>query len=42
MTWLAKGGGVDNNVLLTIDGLKDEFEFHLASGNEISRPVPAA
>ncbi len=35
MTWLAKGGGVDNNVLLTIDGLKDEFEFHLAVGNEI-------
>jgi glycosyltransferase involved in cell wall biosynthesis len=35
MTWLAKGGGVDNNVFLTIDGLKDEFEFHLAVGNEI-------
>ncbi len=35
MTWLAKGGGVDNNVFLTIDGLKDEFEFHLAVGNEV-------
>ena len=35
MTWLAKGGGVDNNVLLTIEGLKNEFEFHLAVGNEI-------
>lgn len=27
MTWLARGGGVDNNVLLTIKGLKDEFHF---------------
>lgn len=35
MTWLAKGGGVDNNVLLTLEGLKDEFDFHLAVGNEI-------
>jgi glycosyltransferase involved in cell wall biosynthesis len=35
MTWLAKGGGVDNNVFLTIDGLKGEFEFHLAVGNEV-------
>ncbi|MCX6291584.1 MAG: glycosyltransferase family 4 protein [Bacteroidetes bacterium] len=35
MTWLAKGGGVDNNVFLTINGLKDEFDFHFAVGNEI-------
>ncbi len=35
MTWLARGGGVDNNVLLTIDGLKEEYEFHLAVGNEV-------
>jgi len=35
MTWLAKGGGVDNNVFLTVNGLKDEFEFHLVTGSEI-------
>ena len=35
MTWLAKGGGVDNNVLQTILGLRDEFEMHLAVGSEI-------
>jgi glycosyltransferase involved in cell wall biosynthesis len=35
MTWLAPGGGVDNNVFLTIDGLKDKFDFHLAVGCEI-------
>jgi glycosyltransferase involved in cell wall biosynthesis len=35
MTWLAPGGGVDNNVYLTLDGLKEEFDFHLAVGGEI-------
>ena len=35
MTWLAKGGGVDNNVYLNIKGLSDEFEFHLAVGYDI-------
>ena len=35
MTWLARGGGVDNNVLLTIKGLKDEFDFHFAVGTTI-------
>lgn len=35
MTWLAKGGGVDHNVLQTLLGLRDEFELHLAVGSEI-------
>ena len=35
MTWLAPGGGVDNNVYLTIEGLKEEYDFHLAVGHEI-------
>lgn len=35
MTWLAEGGGVDKNVLLTIAGLKDKYDFHLAVGREI-------
>lgn len=35
MTWLAPGGGVDKNVFHTINGLKDEFEFHLAVGSDI-------
>lgn len=35
MTWLARGGGVDNNVLLTIKGLKDDFDFHFAVGTTI-------
>ena len=36
MTWLAPGGGVDRNVHLTITDLKDEFDFHLAVGKDIS------
>ena len=35
MTWLARGGGVQNNVFLTIYHLQDEFEFHFAVGKEI-------
>lgn len=35
MTWLAPGGGVDNNVYHTLDGLQEEFELHLAVGREI-------
>lgn len=35
MTWLARGGGVDNNVLLTFEGLKDDYELHLAVGAEV-------
>lgn len=35
MTWLAPGGGVDKHVFLTVTGLQDEFEFHLAVGKEI-------
>lgn len=35
MTWLAPGGGVDINVLLTINGLKDEYDFDLIVGHEI-------
>lgn len=35
MTWLARGGGVDHNVLLTFEGLKDTYELHLAVGSEI-------
>ena len=31
-TRLVRGGGVENNIYYTIDKLKDEFEFHLASG----------
>ena len=35
MTWLAPGGGVDEQVKLSILGLGDEFEFHLLTGREI-------
>jgi glycosyltransferase involved in cell wall biosynthesis len=35
MTWLAPGGGVDEQVKLSILGLSDEFEFHLLTGREI-------
>ncbi len=35
MTWLAPGGGVDKNVYHTIDGLQEEYDFHLAVGHEI-------
>lgn len=35
MTWLAPGGGADQNVFLTIRDLSSEFEFHLAVGHEI-------
>ncbi|MGL4598010.1 MAG: glycosyltransferase [Bacteroidia bacterium] len=35
MTWLAPGGGVDKHVILTVTGLQEEFEFHLAVGREI-------
>lgn len=31
-TRLVRGGGVENNIYYTIEKLKDEFEFHLASG----------
>ena len=34
-TWLAPGGGVDEQVKLSILGLSDEFEFHLLTGREI-------
>ena len=35
MTWLAPGGGVDEQVKLSILGLSDEFDFHLLTGREI-------
>jgi glycosyltransferase involved in cell wall biosynthesis len=35
MTWLAPGGGVDEQVKLSILGLSHEFEFHLLTGREI-------
>jgi glycosyltransferase involved in cell wall biosynthesis len=35
MTWLAPGGGVDEQVKLSILGLSGEFEFHLLTGREI-------
>ena len=35
MTWLAPGGGVDEQVKLSILGLGGEFEFHLLTGREI-------
>lgn len=35
MTWLAPGGGADQNVYLTIRDLSAEFDFHLAVGHEI-------
>ena len=35
MTWLAPGGGVDEQAKLSILGLSDEFEFHLLTGREI-------
>ena len=35
MTWLAPGGGVDEQVKLSILGLRGEFEFHLLTGREI-------
>lgn len=35
MTWLAPGGGVDEQVKLSILGLNNEFEFHLLTGREI-------
>ena len=35
MTWLAPGGGVDEQVKLSILGMADEFEFHLLTGREI-------
>jgi len=35
MTWLAPGGGVDEQVKLSILGMSDEFEFHLLTGREI-------
>jgi glycosyltransferase involved in cell wall biosynthesis len=31
-TRLVRGGGVENNIYYTIEKLKDEFDFHLASG----------
>jgi len=39
MTWFAKGGGVDNNVFLTIKGMQDEYESHLAVGREIHQNI---
>jgi len=35
MTWLAPGGGVDEQVKLSILGMGDTFEFHLLTGREI-------
>ena len=35
MTWLAPGGGVDEQVKLSILGLSGDFEFHLLTGREI-------
>ncbi len=37
MTWLAPGGGVDNNVYLAISGLREEFDFHFAVGGQIHK-----
>ena len=38
MTWIAPGGGVDEQVKLSILGLQDNFEFHLLTGREIQSP----
>jgi cyclophilin family peptidyl-prolyl cis-trans isomerase len=38
MTWIAPGGGVDEQVKLSILGMHDEFEFHLLTGREIQSP----
>jgi len=38
MTWIAPGGGVDEQVKLSILGMQDEFEFHLLTGREIQSP----
>ncbi|MBD3335142.1 MAG: glycosyltransferase [Candidatus Eisenbacteria bacterium] len=35
MTWLAPGGGVDNNVYLTLRELRRDYECHLLVGAEI-------
>jgi glycosyltransferase involved in cell wall biosynthesis len=35
ITWLAPGGGVDEQVKLSLDGLSKEFDFHLLTGREI-------
>jgi len=37
MTWLAPGGGADNNVFLTIKHLAKKFDFHLVTGGEIHK-----
>ena len=33
-TRIVQGGGVEHNVMITIDHLKDQFDFHLLSGRE--------
>ena len=38
MTWIAPGGGVDEQVKLSILGMQDNFEFHLLTGREIQSP----
>ena len=38
MTWIAPGGGVDEQVKLSILGMQDEFEFHLLTGREMQSP----
>ena len=35
MTWLAPGGGVDQNVSLSIRGMLESYDFHLVVGPEI-------
>ena len=35
MTWLAPGGGVDQNVFLSISGMLESYDFHLVVGPEI-------
>jgi len=37
MTWLAPGGGVDKNVYLSIEGMRDRYDFDLVVGTEIHR-----
>lgn len=37
MTWLAPGGGVDENVRLSVRELADEFDIDVAVGNEVHR-----
>ena len=37
MTWLAPGGGADRNVYLSMKGMREDYEIHLAVGRQIER-----